>query len=424
MKKKLLYLLLILSIVFVSISYNRDKSDNGNLIKYENEEKNSNLKDIRKSEEKEKKKEKNKSMEEIKGMTLKEKIGQLMIVGFEGTSLNEAIEKYIIDYKVGGLIFFSRNIESGEESFKLVNDMKTINKQNDIPLFISIDEEGGRVSRLPKEFKKLPTAKTLGNIDEMKISFEYGKIIASRLNSLGFNLDFAPVLDINSNPKNPVIGDRAFGDNEKTVSRNAIDTMKGIGSEGIISAVKHFPGHGDTSVDSHKALPIVFKTLEELKKMELIPFKKAVEKNVDSIMVAHILYKAIDEDYPATMSKEIINELLRKEMAFKGVVISDDMTMGAILENYSLERASLKFLQAGGDVLLICHGKDNPELVIKAIEKAVEENVLSEDEIDEKVYRILQLKKQYNIDDEPLKEYNIEKNNKLTDDFLEKINGL
>ena len=416
MKRKLLYVFLFMSIVLVSISCNRQKKDNDNLIKYEKKEKDSALRHKNKLEE-----EKKKAMEEIKNMTLKEKIGQLLIVGFEGTSLNETIEKYITDYKVGGLIFFSRNIRSGEESFNLINDIKRTNKENDIPLFISIDEEGGRVSRLPKEFKSLPSSKVLGDINKQELSYEYGKVIASRLNSLGFNLDFAPVLDINSNPKNPVIGDRAFGDSEKIVSSNAIEVIKGLKDKGIISSAKHFPGHGDTSVDSHKNLPIIFKTLEELKELELIPFKKAIEEKVDSIMVAHILYKDLDEDYPATMSKNIIDKLLRKEMDFKGVVISDDMTMGAILENYSLEKATIRFLQSGGDILLICHGKDNPELVLKAIEKAVEDNVLSEEEIDQKVYRILQLKKRYNVDDEPLKEYNIEENNRLTNNFLEKI---
>lgn len=420
MKRKPFYVLLLCIVVSIFISCNTvenkkrnekiDKKKNNISVKLNSKDNLNHEKDV--------------LMEKVNGMTLEEKIGQLLIVGFEGTSINYDIENYIEDYKVGGFIFFSRNIKSADESFELINDIKEKNTQNDIPLFISIDEEGGRVNRLSKEFIKFPSANIIGNIDKEEVSLEYGKMIGRRLNSLGFNLDFAPVLDINSNIKNPVIGDRSFGDNEKIVSKNGIDVMKGLKDERIISTVKHFPGHGDTEVDSHKNLPLVYKTIDELKGSELVPFEKAIKEGADAIMVAHILYKDIDDDYPATMSKSIIGKLLREDLSFEGVVMSDDMTMGAILENYSLEKASVKFLEAEGDILLICHGKDNPRLVFEAIEKAIEEKVLSEEEIDKKVYRILKLKGKYKINDKPLMEYDIEEINKLTDDFLKKINPL
>ncbi|WP_442262013.1 beta-N-acetylhexosaminidase [Tissierella sp.] len=361
---------------------------------------------------------KDSTMERIKSMTLKEKIGQLLIVGFEGTTINEDIKKYINDYKVGGVIFFSRNIKNIDQSIKLINDIKIQNKKNNIPLFISIDEEGGRVSRLPSEFKRLPSAKIIGDIDKKEVSFEYGKIIGERLDKLGFNLDFAPVLDINSNLNNPVIGDRAFGNKTEVVTRNGIATMKGLKDKGIIAGIKHFPGHGDTEIDSHKDLPIIDKDIKALKELELVPFKNAIEEGADMIMIGHILYKDIDESYPATMSKTIIEEILRNELSFEGVVISDDMTMGAVLKNYSLEDASVKYLNSGGDILLICHGEDNPELVFKAVEDAVNSQKISEKKIDEKVYRILNLKEKYNIDDGLLKEANVEDINKGADDFL------
>lgn len=409
--KKSCYIMLLCLIVFASVSCNKlidentkGSKENDKLVDLE--DKNS-LEDTKDS-----------TMERIKSMTLKEKIGQLLIVGFEGTTINEDIKKYINDYKVGGVIFFSRNIKNIDQSIKLINDIKIQNKKNNIPLFISIDEEGGRVSRLPSEFKRLPSAKIIGDIDKKEVSFEYGKIIGERLDKLGFNLDFAPVLDINSNLNNPVIGDRAFGNKTEVVTRNGIATMKGLKDKGIIAGIKHFPGHGDTEIDSHKDLPIIDKDIKALKELELVPFKNAIEEGADMIMIGHILYKDIDESYPATMSKTIIEEILRNELSFEGVVISDDMTMGAVLKNYSLEDASVKYLNSGGDILLICHGEDNPELVFKAVEDAVNSQKISEKKIDEKVYRILNLKEKYNIDDGLLKEANVEDINKRADDFL------
>lgn len=411
MGKKSCYIMLLCLIVFASVSCNKlidentkGSKENDKLVDLE--DKNS-LEDTKDS-----------TMERIKSMTLKEKIGQLLIVGFEGTTINEDIKKYINDYKVGGVIFFSRNIKNIDQSIKLINDIKIQNKKNNIPLFISIDEEGGRVSRLPSEFKRLPSAKIIGDIDKKEVSFEYGKIIGERLDKLGFNLDFAPVLDINSNLNNPVIGDRAFGNKTEVVTRNGIATMKGLKDKGIIAGIKHFPGHGDTEIDSHKDLPIIDKDIKALKELELVPFKNAIEEGADMIMIGHILYKDIDESYPATMSKTIIEEILRNELSFEGVVISDDMTMGAVLKNYSLEDASVKYLNSGGDILLICHGEDNPELVFKAVEDAVNSQKISEKKIDEKVYRILNLKEKYNIDDGLLKEANVEDINKRADDFL------
>ena len=370
---------------------------------------------------KDKKNEKDKISKQIETMSLKEKVGQLLIVGFEGQSINEEIESFINDYKVGGVIFFDRNIADAEQTFKLVNDIKEKNQDNDIPLLVSVDEEGGRVSRVPDEFQKLPSAKIIGDIDNDEIALEYGEIIGESLNSLGFNLDYAPVLDINSNPDNPVIGDRAFGDKEEIVSKNGIDVSKGLKEKNIIPVVKHFPGHGDTKIDSHVNLPIIYKTREQLEELELLPFRKAIKEEIDGVMVAHILFDQIDKEYPATMSKAIMTDILRDDLSFDGVVFSDDMTMGAIIENYSIEEASVKFLEAGGDILLICHGKENPKLVFESIEKAVKDNIISEEEIDKKVYRILSLKEKYNLSDEISNDFNIEALNEKTNGFLEKV---
>lgn len=420
MKNKTLILpmLMLIVLLFTGCSTTSNKNDTK---ANEKDETTSSIETEEVKENKEEKEEKDKISKQIEAMSLKEKIGQLLIVGFEGQSINEEISSFIKDYKVGGVIFFDRNIADAEQTFKLVNDIKEKNQNNKIPLFVSIDEEGGRVSRVPDEFQKLPSAKIIGNIDNDEVSLEYGKIIGESLNSLGFNLDYAPVLDINSNPDNPVIGDRAFGDTEEIVSRNGIDFSKGLKEKNIIPVAKHFPGHGDTKVDSHVNLPIIYKTREQLEELELMPFRKAIKEEIGGVMVAHILFDQIDKKYPATMSKSIMTDILREDLSFDGVVFSDDMTMGAIIENYSIEEASVKFLEAGGDILLICHGKENPKLIFDSIEKAVRENVITEEEIDKKVYRILKLKEKYSLDDEISTEFDIEELNKKIDGFLEKV---
>lgn len=358
--------------------------------------------------------------EKIKPLSLKEKVGQLVIAGFEGTDLNEDIMELIEEYKIGGFILFSRNILDEVQTLELLNDIKEINSKNPIPLLLSIDEEGGKVSRLPKSYPRLPEAREFGKKNDKELSYELGKVLGDRVKSLGFNMNFSPVLDINSNPNNPVIGNRAFGSEKESVAINGIQVMLGIMDRDVISVVKHFPGHGDTNLDSHINLPIVNKTKNELKSFELVPFIKAIENNVDAIMLAHILYPEID-NYPATMSSRIINELLRDELGFTGVIISDDMTMGAIMENYTIEEGVLSFLKAGGDLALICHGKNNVIKVIEEITKAVERGELTEEEVNNKVYRILKLKDKYNINDNPIDKIDLSELNNRTIDLIDKI---
>lgn len=406
MKKLLIFLSIIILITTACNRKNNKESPKDNELKEPNENIQEQKDEIR---------------EKIKSMTMEEKIGQLFILGFEGKDIEEETKHLIEDFKIGGLILFSRNIEDSNQIIQLINNLKDLNKNNKIPLFISIDEEGGNVSRLPKEFKKLPQAKKIGDTRDIDLSFKFGELLGLRLKSLGFNLNYAPVMDINSNPKNPVIGNRAFGNNPEVVTSYGIPVMKGIQSMGIISGIKHFPGHGDTDVDSHINLPVINKSLEEIRDFELIPFKKSIEEDVDMIMIAHILFPNIDKEYPSTMSKDIITYLLRKEMGFEGVIISDDLTMGAIIENYTLEGATLKFLQSGGDIALICHGTDDFKSIFEYIKIKVKNEEIPIEDIDNKVYRILKLKKKYNLQDTKIDEVNIEEINNKTEEILKKI---
>lgn len=350
-------------------------------------------------------------IEQIDEMTLDEKVGQMFIFGLEGYEINNLEIEMIEKYKVGGFILLGENIDNSSKLLQFINDFKKTNSKNNIPLFVSIDEEGGRISRMPDEFKKIPSNRILGQKNDKEFSYNIGSILAEEIKSFGFNMNFAPVLDIDSNPNNPVIGDRSYGSNERIVSDLGIQTMKGIQSKGVMSIVKHFPGHGDTSEDSHIGLPKVDKDINSLMEFELIPFIDSIENNVDGIMIAHILFDKIDPQNPATFSRKIIEELLREQLNYKGLVLTDDMTMGAIMENYDIGDAVVKSIEAGSDIVLVCHGYENMIKSIKALKEAVEKGIIKEDRIDESLYRILKIKKEYELKDDIIEEVDIDRIN-------------
>ena len=359
-------------------------------------------------------------IEKMKEMTIEEKIGQLVFVGLDGMEPDERAVELIENYYVGGFILFKKNIKSIEQTVKLTNSLKNINSKNSIPLFIGADEEGGRVSRLPKELVKTPKAREIGTIDDEKFSYEIGKLLGKSLSALGINMDFAPVLDIHSNLKNTVIGDRAYGTTTEIVSKHGILVMDGIMDSNVIPVIKHFPGHGDTYVDSHIDLPVVNKTIDELEELELIPFENAIKNGADVVMMGHILLTNIDEEYPASLSERIINGILREKLKFNGVVVTDDMTMGAIAQNYDIGDASVRSLKAGSDMVLVCFEYEKQMEVLNVIMEAINNNEISQDEIDKKVYRILKLKEKYDLVDNEIEIPNGEDMNKKTSEIFER----
>lgn len=346
----------------------------------------------------------------IKGMSLEEKIGQMIFAGIDGTSLSKESKLLISNDKVGGIILFKDNLKDVDQSISLLNELKGESEKNKFPLFLGVDQEGGRVSRLP-ELIQLPTNQEIGRLNDSSLSYNIGNLLGKELNAFGFNLDFAPVLDINSNPKNPVIGDRSFGNNARIVSTLGIQTMKGIQHQRVIPVVKHFPGHGDTAVDSHKELPIIQKSLEELQALELIPFNDAIKNGAEVVMVGHILLPEIDPTYPSSMSYELITNILREKLKFEGVVITDDMTMGAILDNYKIGEAAVESVKAGNDIVLIAHDYVNIKEAINSILLAVNEGQISEERINTSVERILLLKEKYKLSNERVDRVNIEELN-------------
>lgn len=356
--------------------------------------------------------------EALAAMTTEEKVGQLLVAGILGTEPGEDAVQAIQDYQVGGIILFGRNVESADQLVALTNGLKTLNGDY-VPLFLCVDQEGGRVDRMPPEVDRTPGAGQVGeSLSQEDAGAAYGALLSAECAAFGFNLDFAPSLDIWSNPENTVIGDRAFGVEWESVSAfgfHAVGAMEEAGT--VIPVVKHFPGHGDTSVDSHVDLPVVDKTLDELLQNELVPFDMALsgeywgEQKMDpapAVMVAHILMTQIDPDLPASLSPAVVTGLLRQEMGYEGVVCTDDLTMAAISDTYGMGEAAVLAMEAGCDLLLVCHEADNLTAAREALLAAVDSGRISMERLNESVYRILSLRGEYSLTNDPVDQPDID----------------
>ncbi|MFD2611334.1 beta-N-acetylhexosaminidase [Paenibacillus gansuensis] len=346
-------------------------------------------------------------------MTLRDKIGQMVMVGIEGTEVGKITQQMLQQYKVGGIIVYANNLTSVSQTRALLNSLKQSSKEAGIlpPLLLGTDQEGGRVSRFPAGIDKFPASRVIGNTNNADYANKVGQVMGSTMKAFGLNMDFAPDLDVNTNPNNPVIGDRAFGTTPQRVIKMGISEMKGIGKAGVIPVVKHFPGHGDTSVDSHKGLPVVTHGLDRLRKVEFAPFQEAVQQGADAVMVAHLLMSQLDPNVPSSMSKVIIQKYLRKELGFEGVVITDDMTMGAIGKNYTLDGAVIRSVLAGSDIILVGHEPEKQRLVLQSLYKAAQNGKIPADHINASVRRILELKQKYKLTNNPVPKVNSAKLN-------------
>ncbi|MGQ8875158.1 beta-N-acetylhexosaminidase [Paenibacillus sp. TSA_86.1] len=337
--------------------------------------------------------------EQLQQLTLEEKVGQMILAGVQGTTLDKEAKQMIAGQKVGGIIFYANNVTTLQGTANFVQSIKQANQQNPVPILMSVDQEGGKVSRMPDAVESIPSNRKVGKTNDTNLAQQMGVLLARQIKLAGFNVDFAPVLDINSNPKNPVIGDRSFGTTADLVTRMGIAGMKGLRSEGVIPVVKHFPGHGDTSVDSHLDLPVVNKSEKQLAELEWIPFQAAVKEQAEAVMVAHILFPKLDPNYPASLSKVIIGDHLRGKFKYDGVVITDDLSMGAISKNYPLREATVATVQAGSDILLVAHSYESAKTIFDTLISAVKSGIIKESRIDESVYRILALKQHYKLSD-------------------------
>ena len=358
----------------------------------------------------------------LDSMTLEQKAGQTVVCGLEGTETDDGLKSLIQDKNIGGVILFSKNIESAEQFCQLTNSIKEISYYNYPPL-IAADYEGGRVTRFPEEIADMPDAYTFSLAQDNELCFEEGELMGEQLNAFGISTGFSPVFDIWSNPDNTVIADRAYGTTAEQVGQYAVSVMKGLQSKGVIAVGKHFPGHGDTSEDSHYSLPVINKSLEELESLELLPFSEAIKNNVAGIMVGHLLCSQIDSENPASLSKAIVTDLLKNKMGFGGVVFTDDLTMEAVAGMYSSGEASVKAINAGCDMLLVCHGYDNAENAVDSIANAVKSGEIAEERLDDAVYKILRMKRDWNVNVDALSRPDIERINQSVNELIEKINS-
>ncbi|WP_144933721.1 beta-N-acetylhexosaminidase [Paenibacillus sp. 32O-W] len=336
----------------------------------------------------------------VNRMTLDEKIGQMIIAGVDGTVPSARDERMIKQQHVGGIIFYKNNLSDPASVVSFGNRLKQWNEGHPVPLLLSVDQEGGRVSRLPG-FDQLPTAQEVGRWGRPEAAGELGRILGEEVGAMGLNMNFAPVLDINNNPKNPVIGDRSFGSDAETVTGMGLEVMKKMAETGIIPVVKHFPGHGDTETDSHLDLPVIRKSEQDLAGLEWKPFAEAIREGADAVMVAHILFPEIDGQNPSSLSEKVVTGQLRDKLGFDGVILTDDLTMGAIVNRYGIGEAAVLSVQAGTDILLVAHEYANVDAVIAAIKQSVADGKLTEDRINESVLRIVRLKAKYNLEDKP-----------------------
>lgn len=325
--------------------------------------------------------------------TLREKIGQMIMIGLRGEELSQAEERLLEDYPFGGFILFGHNLKEPKQILSLCRSLW--GRKRALPPFIAIDQEGGRIHRLPAPFTHFPPAAALGRTRNPDFAYWVGLATARELSAVGINLNFAPVLDVNSNSNNPVIGDRSLSSDPDEVATLGCSIIQGLRDGRIIPCGKHFPGHGDTTQDSHLELPVVKKDLAALKAVELLPFIHACRNDIESLMTAHVLYPSLDPAHPATLSHAIITKLLRQELGYDGVVFGDDLEMQAISKNYPLEEAVTLGIHAGVDVLMFTH---QTEFAIQAHEflcQRAEKEPEIKARVEESYQRIKKLKERY-----------------------------
>ena len=375
-KKTVLYLLLI-CIIFSGCAFEKTK---------ENEEKVISKADLQ-SEKIEKL---------LSKMSLEEKIYQMMFVTPESITNEKNVTRAILKselemHPVGGIIYFSENFVSKEQTMQMIQNTKTESK---IPLFTGVDEEGGKVSRLGSnknmEFPSVSSMRKIGDTEDSQKAYEVGIELGINLEKYGFNTNFAPVADVILNSNNTEIGSRSFGTDTNLVSKMVEGFVKGMGTTNVLSVLKHFPGHGSTSVNSHNGYSESKRTLDQIRNFELLPFKKGIKSGTSFVLVSHMtLPNAVNEKVPCTLSKEIITDLLKKELGFEGIVITDSMSMGAITKEYTQKDAIIKSINAGSDMILM---PLNVKQSVNDIKEAVENGVVDEERINDSVRRILRIK--------------------------------
>jgi beta-N-acetylhexosaminidase len=324
-------------------------------------------------------------------------VGQRFMIGFDGFAVSADARRLIRDFGVGSVILFKRNVDSPEQVAELVRELQSVARDasHELPLLVAVDQEGGRVARMREPWTVWPPMRAVGRLGSEEHARRVGEALALELKACGIRLDFAPVVDVDTNPKNPVIGDRSFGDDPELVGRMAAAMIGGLQNAGVAACAKHFPGHGDTDVDSHLDLPAVDHPRSRLEDVELRPFRRAIAARVATIMTAHVLVRELDDKLPATLSPRIVQGLLREELGYGGVIVSDDLEMKAVAKHWGPGEAAVLAAQAGCDILPVCITHDAQVLALEALVRAQESGEIGFAATDDALARVRRLKQAY-----------------------------
>ncbi|MGW8322123.1 MAG: beta-N-acetylhexosaminidase, partial [Thermodesulfobacteriota bacterium] len=325
---------------------------------------------------------------------LKKALAQLFIVGFDGTELSRDLRDLFRHYPPGGVILFKRNLEDPDQIHRLTRELQE--PGTPLPTLVCIDQEGGRVWRLPPDFTFFPEAQALGNAEADSLAHSAAKVIAEELAAVGIHCNFAPVLDLHTNPKNPVIGDRSFGSDPVAVTALARSVLLSFRAHGIAGCGKHFPGHGDTDLDSHETLPTVSMDRNRLWSVEMAPYRmlaRDTRRPLELVMTAHVRYPELDPKRPATLSRRILRGALRGQIGFDGLIVTDDLEMGAITETYGPDEAALLSFRAGADFLMFCHTPFHLPACIETLCRSLKRGETSYGSVSRSLSRIERFKK-------------------------------
>jgi beta-N-acetylhexosaminidase len=325
---------------------------------------------------------------------IRRQVGQLAFAGFAGHDVPADLKALVKEFDLGGIILFARNVESPEQVADVARQARSMAAE--LPLWVSVDQEGGRVARLRSPFTIWPPMQTLGRSGDDELAVRFARALAAELRAVGVTLDFTPVLDILTNPRNPAIGDRALATTPEEVARLGAAIIETLQSEGIATCGKHFPGHGDTSTDSHHELPLIEHPPDRLDAVELVPFKKAIAVGVAGIMTAHILVPSIDDQRPGTLSPAIVTGLLKEKLGFKGMVFTDDIGMKAISARHTTAEATVLAIAAGCDAVLMCGDSQEPQFeALEAVIHAVEDGTLPLSRVEDALARHRRTKERF-----------------------------
>lgn len=337
-------------------------------------------------------------------MSLKDvrrEVGQLAITGFAGYAIPSDLKLLAKEFDLGGIILFARNVVEPEQVADVSREARTL--ATELPLWVSTDQEGGRVARLKAPFTVWPPMRTLGRSGDDRLTERFARAMAAELRAVGISLDYTPVLDILTNRDNPVIGDRALAERAEDVARLGSVIIRTLQAEGIAACGKHFPGHGDTSTDSHHELPVIEHPPDRIERVELVPFRAAIEAEVAAIMTAHILIPAIDAERPATLSKAIVTGMLKQSLGYEGLVLSDDIEMRAISAEYGTVEATVAAIGAGCDAVLMCGTDQGTQMAaLEAVIHAVEDGTLPLKRVEDALARHRRVKERFLAPPRPL----------------------